>query len=193
MPRSSSLLLLLLGLFLAGCGPRITPVQKANADKILLLGNGAEPSDLDPQATTSVTESHITRSLFEGLTTYHPQTCEPVPGVAEKWETSADGLEWTFHLRPTAKWSNGDPLTASDFVWSYQRILSPAFASEYAYMLFVLENAEDYYLRKSATSAKSASAPPTPTRCVSAWATPRPTSPPCSATVRGFPSTAPPS
>ncbi len=146
---SVSLFLLSLGLLVAGCGRHVTPVEKANQDKVLLLGNGSEPSDLDPQSTTSVTESHITRALFEGLTTYDAKTCEPVPGAAERWEISPDGLEWTFHIRPNARWSNGDPLMASDFVWSYQRILTESFASEYAYMLFVLKNAEDFYLGKT--------------------------------------------
>ena len=62
--------------------------------------------------------------------------------VAERWENSADGLTWTFHLRPNAQWSNGDPVTAHDFVFAYRRILTPSLAAEYASLLYVLKNGQ---------------------------------------------------
>ena len=67
-----------------------------------------------------------------------------MPGVADRWKTSPDGLTYTFHLRDGVKWSNGDPLTAGDFVYSFRRILSPPLASEYSYMLYFIRNAEAY-------------------------------------------------
>ena len=80
-------------------------------------------------------------ALIEGLVSEDPKTLKPVPGVAEKWEVSEDGLVYTFHLRKNAKWSNGDPVTAQDFVFSYRRILNPELASQYASMLHGLKNA----------------------------------------------------
>ena len=112
--------------------------------KILLVGNGAEPQDLDPQIVTGVPEHHIIMSLVEGLVTEHPSGVGVSPGSAERWETSADGLTWTFHLRADAKWSNGDPVTARDFVRSYERFLSPAIAGQYAYFLFHVVGAEEF-------------------------------------------------
>ena len=126
----------------AGCTPRETPAEAGLRTKTLLLGNGAEPADLDPQIDTAYTDMNILVALFEGLTTLDELTGQPQPGMAERWEASPDGLEWTFHLRADARWSNGDPLTADDFVYSFRRILAPRLASEYAYMLKPLKNAE---------------------------------------------------
>ncbi len=110
----------------------------------LYLGNGSEPRDLDPQLVVSFNDFNVVGALFEGLTAIDERTSQPVPGVADRWETSADGLVWRFHLRPDARWSNGDPLTARDFVFSFQRALSPRLASEYAYALYPLRNAEAF-------------------------------------------------
>jgi len=129
------------GLALAGCGGKST-TERGN---IIHLANGTEPSDLDPQTITGRPDSTIVRALIEGLVTPHPQTLEPMPGQAERWEVSDDGLVYTFYLRPNAKWSNGDPVTAHDFVGSYKRMLTPALASEYAYQLFLANNAEAYH------------------------------------------------
>lgn len=85
------------------------------------------------------------RSLFEGLVTFHEsEDAVAEPGVAERWEPNEDFTTWTFFFRPDARWSNGDPVTAQDFVYSYERILTPAFASPYASMLFYLEGAEAF-------------------------------------------------
>src|SRR5690606_20777569 len=64
------------------------------------------------------------------------------------WEVSSDTLTWTFHLRPEARWSNGDPVTAHDYVFAYRRMLSPGLGAEYAYMLFALKNGEAFYTGK---------------------------------------------
>jgi len=133
---------------ISGCARRETPAESARRAGILLLGNGAEPADLDPETSTAYTEMNIMVALFEGLTSIDEATSQPVPAVAESWETSADGLVWTFHLRADARWSNGDPLTADEFAYSYRRILSPGLASEYSYMLYPIRNAEAFNLGK---------------------------------------------
>lgn len=140
-------LLLLLG----GCGAKEdpgagSPPADPSAPKpaILRLGNGAEPQDLDPQVVTGVPEHKLLMGLFEGLVSEDPATLEPEPAVAERWDVSADGLTYTFHLRDNARWSDGTRLTATDFVRSYQRMLSPALASEYSYLLWFVAGAEDY-------------------------------------------------
>ena len=110
----------------------------------LRIGNGGEPKSLDPQIVTGIIEERVLSSLFEGLVNLDFETMEPIPGVAESWEISADGLEYTFRIREDARWSNGDAVTAEDFVYSWHRILSPALAAEYAYLLYPIENAEGF-------------------------------------------------
>lgn len=136
-------LVVLIGI-LAGCAKRETAVDNGVREQILHLGNGSEPQDLDPQTVTGVPEHNIIASLLEGLVSEDPVDLHPVPGVAERWDISADGRVYTFHLRENAKWSNGDQVTAHDFVRSFRRILTPALASEYAYMLHVMKNAEAF-------------------------------------------------
>ena len=129
---------------LVGC-KRPTEVERANREGIMLVGNVAEPRALDLQLVTGVPENKIISSLFEGLIADHPSEDETmVPGVATRWEHNADMSEWVFHLRPDAKWSDGSPLTAEDFIFSYHRMLSPALAAAYAPMLHSIKNAEAY-------------------------------------------------
>lgn len=108
------------------------------------FANGAEPSSLDPATVSGVPEMRLVRFLFEGLVVKHPRTLEPVPGVAESWELSPDGLRWRFRLREDARWSNGDPVTAEDFRWSFARVLDPRTASPWAYQLFAIAGARAY-------------------------------------------------
>ncbi len=148
MQRRSALRLLLVlvaSLALAGCGQRETAVESGNREQMIHFGNLGEPSDLDPQLVATQQDFQIILNLVEGLTAYDPVDAHPVPGVAERWETSPDGLTWTFHLRANAVWSNGDPVTAHDFVWSYQRMLSPGLGSEYSYLLHALARGADYH------------------------------------------------
>src|SRR5687767_3540907 len=100
-------LLVLIFLFGGGCGQRASQVDQATRDKIMLVGNGGEPPDLDPQTITGTPEIAIAATLFEGLTRNDPETLEARPGVAERWDVSVDGLIYTFHLRADAKWSDG--------------------------------------------------------------------------------------
>jgi len=116
----------------------------ADKGNVLHLANGTEPSDLDPQTVTGRPESNILRTLIEGLVIPDAKTLEPKPGQAESWEISDDGLVYTFKLRAEAKWSNGDRVTAQDFIGSWQRMLTPSLASQYAYNLFMVEGAEAY-------------------------------------------------
>lgn len=137
-------LLALLVSLAAGCARRETPAAAGIRTGTLLVGNGAEPADLDPHLATSLSDQVIINALFEGLTALDERTTRPVPAAAEAWETSSDGLTWTFHLRANLRWSNGEPLTAGDFVASWRRLLDPAFAAENAWYLFALRNAESY-------------------------------------------------
>ena len=138
--------LLLLGL--AACAKRETAVATGTRDQVLHWGNLSEPTDLDPHIITSIQDANLVMTMFEGLTQYDPQDLHPLPGVAESWESTPDTMTWTFHLRANAKWSNGEPVTATDFVYSFRRILSPALGSEYANMLFHLKNGEQFHAGK---------------------------------------------
>src|SRR5690606_18108985 len=124
---------------------RKTPVDIGNELQILHIGNGGEPSDIDPHGNSGQPDSQIKRALFEGLVSRAADTLEIIPGVAESWEVSEDGLTYTFFLRENARWSNGDAVTAHDFVWTWQRGLNPALGNPYAYMFFIFKNAEAYY------------------------------------------------
>ncbi len=106
--------------------------------------NQTEIGTLDPAIATGSNEGRILRGIYEGLTRPHPATLEPLPGVAERWETSADGLEWRFHLRPDARWTDGEPVTAHDFSWSMRRLLHPLTAAAYANLLWMVVGAEAY-------------------------------------------------
>ena len=113
-------------------------------EQVFVWNNETEPETLDPKMMTGSTEHNLALGLFEGLTTHHPATLEAVPGVAEWWEISDDGLVYTFHIRKDAKWSNGDPLTAEDVRWSWMRVLDQAQPSQYSYMLYPIKGAERF-------------------------------------------------
>ncbi len=133
-----------LAVFSTAC-ERTDRATRAARDKILLLGNGAEPKALDPHIVSSVGDANILRALFEGLVTYHPSDDSAhEPGVAKRWEANDNFTEWTFFLRDDARWSNGDSVTAHDFVYAYSRILHPEMGSPYASMLYFLKNGEAY-------------------------------------------------
>jgi oligopeptide transport system substrate-binding protein len=106
----------------------------------LQAGNGSEPASLDPHKTTGTWEDRILSDAIVGLVQDDPSG-KPVPGMAERWEVTPDGLTWTFHLRD-ATWSDGVPVTADDFVFSLRRILEPATASEYASLLYLIQGAQ---------------------------------------------------
>ena len=146
-PTVSRLLAFVVALLLPllpSCAKRESTVDRANRESVLHFSIGSEPSDLDPQTVTGTGDSKIIQSLFDPLISYEPGTLAPVPALAERWEISADGLTYTFHLRHDAKWSNGEPLTAQDCVESWRRILTPSLAADYAYFLYILRGAEAF-------------------------------------------------
>jgi oligopeptide transport system substrate-binding protein len=105
---------------------------------------GSEPESLDPQMSTGQPEARIDIALYEGLVEYHPKTLEPIPGIAESWKSNGDVSEFVFFLRKNAKFSNGEPITARDFVWTLRRGLKPELASRVAYLAWDIKNAEAY-------------------------------------------------
>jgi len=105
------------------------------AKQELIFNNGSEPETLDPAIMTGVTEHTLALALYEGLTSHDPETLEPRPGVAKSWEVSGEGRVYLFHLRKDAKWSNGEPVTAEDFRWSWFRVMTHIDA-DYSYLMY---------------------------------------------------------
>ena len=136
--------LLITTLLMGGCSGGENNVTTGNRDGILHWGNGTDPQELDPHIVTGIPEHHILTALLEGLVAKDPATLEPVAAVAKEWSISEDGKTYTFKLRHNAVWSNGDPVTAHDFAWSWWRALQPALGNQYAYMLFPIKNSEAY-------------------------------------------------
>lgn len=130
---------------LVSCAKRETAVDQGTREQVLHRGLSADPSDLDPHIITGLPEINIVSTLFEGLVGEDPVDLHPVPGVAESWDISPDGLTYTFHLRANARWSNGEPVTAQDFSNSIRRVLTHSLAADYATMLYVLANAAAYH------------------------------------------------
>ncbi len=116
--------------------------RKADRADLVFI-NSAEPETLDPAMITDQVSMRLGESLFEGLCRLNAEG-QAEPGVAEKWEFSEDKLHYTFHLRANAVWSNGEPVTAQDFVKSWERVLNPATGSDYATQLYPLKNAREY-------------------------------------------------
>ena len=114
------------------------------AKNILTYNNGAEPEIVDPGLSVGQPDGNVCRLQWEGLTVEHPSTLAPLPGMAERWELSADGLTYTFHLRK-AQWSDGHPVTAGDFLWSWRRVLTAANTARYAGLLYYIRNAEGFH------------------------------------------------
>ncbi|MCI0524080.1 MAG: peptide ABC transporter substrate-binding protein, partial [Acidobacteria bacterium] len=120
-----------------GCG-----VDREKPDFTIL--NGTEPETLDPHIITGQPEFRLVEALFEGLYAHDAITAEAVPGIAKRHDLSTDLRTYTFHLRDDARWSNGEPLTARDFVESWRRALEPETAADYAYLLYFIKNAKSF-------------------------------------------------
>ncbi len=125
---------------------------EALAEKVLRIANMGEPETLDPHKTSITIESNVLRNLFEGLVVQDPKG-DVAPGVAETWSVSADGMTYTFNLRANAKWSNGEAVTARDFVFSLRRIQDPAVKSQYAEVLYPIKNAQEVNTGKADLTA----------------------------------------
>jgi len=134
--KSRFSLLLVLLLALAGCAGGDTNT----AGSVLHRGNGEEPESLDVHKASSTEAGNVQRDLGEGLVGYTPDG-ELVPAAAESWTISEDGREYVFSLRPNARWSNGDPVTAEDFVYSYRRLVDPDTAAVYTQSVADVANA----------------------------------------------------
>lgn len=134
--------------FAASCmssaSSRYFGLTEAPKDNVLRYVTGSEPESLDPQFVTGQPEARIMMAMYEGLVEYHPKTMEPIPALAESWEINPDGTEYVFHLRKNAKFSNGDPITAKDFVYTIRRGLSPELASRNANLAYYIKYAEGY-------------------------------------------------
>jgi oligopeptide transport system substrate-binding protein len=142
-PFPPTLLLILAGAFCTanfGCARQSTAPARP---QVLRVSQRNEPADLDPAKASLPDEFFIIRALGEGLVTPAPGGTQR-PAAAERWEVSADGLTYTFHLRGDARWSNGEPVTAADFVASYRRVLTPATAAPKAALFFGVKNARAY-------------------------------------------------
>ncbi|MGH8530484.1 MAG: peptide ABC transporter substrate-binding protein [Nevskiales bacterium] len=151
----------------AGCNPvgqgedtrlvsRLTP-EKIDGKFVLRRANGAEPETLDPHRAQSANAANIIRDLYEGLVGAEPDG-RLSPAAAQSWEVSADGKTYTFHLRPNARWSNGEAVTASDFVYGLRRCVDPATGSAYAEILKPIQNAEEIVAGKLKPDALAAQA-----------------------------------
>jgi len=112
--------------------------------QVLRYVSGSEPESLDPHMSTGQPEGRIYMSLYEGLVEYHPKTMEPIPAIAERWEINSDISEFVFHLRRNARWSNGDPITAHDFVYSLRRGLAPATAARGADLAYYIKYSQPF-------------------------------------------------
>ena len=142
-------LLLSLASFFFSCGPgsgrdeyfgRIVPPQ-AN---IFRYVTGDEPQSLDPPISLGQPEARIYMALFDGLVEYNPKDLSPIPSLAERWDINQDSSEFTFHLRQNGRWSNGDPIDANDFVYTFRRSVSPELASGNAYLAYYIKYAQAY-------------------------------------------------
>jgi len=129
----------------------------ARAETVLNRGNGAEPDSLDPAFAGTSMETNILGDMMVGLTTLDA-AARPIPGIAEHWETSADGLTWTFHLRK-ARWSDGKPVTAENFVFAWRRLLDPKTAARNADFLWVVQNARAITAGSKPVTALGVTAP----------------------------------
>lgn len=138
--------------FLTACGDgRKAQTGAASGEMVFYRGNAAEPETLDPSRAIALYEDHVMGELLVGLMTFDDMA-RPIPGAATSWETSADGLTWTFHLRDE-NWSDGQPVTAEDFVFGWQRLVDPKTASKYAYFLYLVKNAREVSAGKMPVSA----------------------------------------
>lgn len=148
-PKLGGILLLVLGLLLAACtregGDHTAARQKGSAPAdTLRVSQRNEPSDLDPALATLPDEYMVIRALAEGLLSPAPGGGEPIPAAASSFVVSPDGLTYTFTLRADARWSNGDPVTAGDFVSSYRRLLTPLTAAPKAHLFYAVKGAQAF-------------------------------------------------
>lgn len=141
-------------------------VTSAAATRTLLIGNGTDIQSLDPHVVTGQPEHWVISSLFEGLVAPDPANPDlDAPGLASSWQSS-DFQTWTFELRPNATWSDGTPITSADYLYSFQRILSPELGSPYAEMLYLLKGAAQFHSGKTKDFSTVGVTAPSPHRLI---------------------------
>ena len=138
--------ILIVGLALAGCdGSSASSGSAPGGPRPFTFISGAAVDTLDPQGTSWLIDFRIIECLFEPLLKVHPEDMALHPATAASWETSDDGLVYTFLLRPDARWSNGDPVRASDFVYAWRRAILPDSAADYSGLFFCIKGAKDFF------------------------------------------------
>ena len=137
-------MLVVLGLLVTGCGStgggNAAPTEKV--PQVLTYNNASEPETIDPAKAQGAPDLTVINAVFEGLVRYDKDV-KATPAMAKEWKISDDKKTYTFTLKDS-KWSNGDPVTADDFVFAWERVLNPATASPYSYQLYYLENGQAY-------------------------------------------------
>ncbi|MFW5649728.1 MAG: peptide ABC transporter substrate-binding protein, partial [Candidatus Alkaliphilus sp. MAG34] len=153
--------LLALVMIVTGCSSPADKTGGKNTEspkkKILRANNGSEPGSLDPALAQGTHESWILENIFEGLMTFN-ENGELVEGMAENYKISEDEITYTFTLRDGITWTNGDPVTAEDFEYSWKRVLAPETASGYASILYCIKGAEAYNTGKGSVDDVSVTA-----------------------------------
>ena len=139
-----SLMLLFMGLiFLISCGTKTRTDEKKGNGSEIIFNLESEPTSLDPQLLTDSAGFNVSAMVYEGLVRLNEKN-EIVPAGAESWNVSDDGKTWTFKIRQGMKWSNGDTVTANDYLRGVKRALEPETGAEYAFLMYYIEGAEDY-------------------------------------------------
>ena len=149
-PFALALLVAVAALVAAGCGGGSSSDNSTGsagsgqlaADQTITLAWGAEPPSLDPGLATDTTSSNVLLNIMDPLVKLDPKTLKPVPNLAESWDVN--GANVTFHLRKDGKWTNGQPVTANDFVYSWLRTISPELGADYAYQFYGIKGAQEY-------------------------------------------------
>ncbi len=145
----AAVVLLIASLINAGCAASASNATffgktEPPRDNVMRYVSGSEPESLDPAISDGQPEARIYMALYEGLVEYDPKTTAPIPALAERWEVNNDSSELTFHLRHNCRFSNGDPITARDFVYTFQRGLDPKLASRNAALAYYIKYAQSY-------------------------------------------------
>ena len=133
-------------LVVVACGGGGDGGDEAAADGVITVNWGTEPPSLDPGLASDTTSSNILLNIMDPLVKLG-ENLEPVPSLAESWDVS--GKTVTFRLRDDGRWTNGDPVTAEDFEYSWKRTISPDLAADYAYQFFGIVGAAEYNACKS--------------------------------------------
>jgi oligopeptide transport system substrate-binding protein len=113
-------------------------------ENVLRYVSGSEPESIDPQIPIGQNEARICMALFDGLAEYDPQSSQPIPALAESWEVNKDSSEVVFHLRRDGRFSNGDPITARDFVYTIRRGVTPSVGARYASLAYPIKYAQAF-------------------------------------------------